>query len=123
MRWCAVCCENYEEGTERCPVCGAELTNPPEPGWAFERENGPVWPVNENGEPDTPVLLTNVSGSQLDFEMTVGMLSAFGIPTERKYPHSGQLVKLLFGVTGGGMDIYVPESMLEAARDVLRPVD
>lgn len=122
MLWCSVCCESYEEGTELCPVCGGGLAPAPEAVWGMGKDE-PAWPTDAGGVEETPVLLTNVRGSQLDFEMTVSLLSAFGIPTRRGYPHSGELVRLLFGVTGGGMDIFVPESMLEAAQDVLRPVD
>ena len=77
------------------------------------------WPGEESGEPEAPVLLTNVGGSQLDFELTAAMLRSFGIPVLRIYPQGRLSLRVVMGFTGGGMDIYVPRSMLEDARQLL----
>ncbi len=55
--------------------------------------------------------------------MTVEMLRAYGIPVMKKYDDKdGTLGKVLFGTPSGGVGLYVPESMLEDARNLLAPV-
>jgi len=56
--------------------------------------------------------------------MTVEMLRAYGIPVMKKYDDKdGTLGKVLFGTPSGGVGLYVPESMLEDARNLLAPVE
>ena len=56
--------------------------------------------------------------------MTVEMLRAYGIPVMKKYDDKdGTLGKVLFGTPSGGVGLYVPESMLEDAKNLLAPVE
>ena len=56
--------------------------------------------------------------------MTVEMLRAYGIPVMKKYDEKdGTLGKVLFGTPSGGVGLYVPESMLEDAKNLLAPVE
>ena len=49
---------------------------------------------------------------------------AYGIPVMKKYDEKdGTLGKVLFGTPSGGVGLYVPESMLEDARNLLAPVE
>jgi len=89
-------------------------------GWSSQKDpDEPEWPVDEKGEAEKPAHLTTVMGTGADFEMTVSMLHSFGVPTLRSYPQSGRLMRVLFGFTGGGMDIFVPESRLAFAKELL----
>lgn len=83
------------------------------------------WPVMENGEPEKPVFLISASGFDLECEMTVSLLRSFEIPVLRRYPGGGGLGKVCLGFSGSGTDLFVPESMLDKAREVLDapPVD
>lgn len=129
MPWCHECVKEYDEGATSCAVCGRALFEdmPPELMEPAALERGGAgalrWPTDEKGIPIKPAFLAKVVGNQLDYEMQVGLLRAFGVPVQTDLPNSGQLVRILFGFTGAGSDIYVPETMLEEARALLEPVD
>ena len=89
-------------------------------GWSSKKsEEEPDWPKNEEGENVPAAFLTTVSGNMLDLEMTISMLRSFGVPAVRSYPLSGRFMRLIFGFTATGMDIFVPETMLDFARELL----
>lgn len=51
-------------------------------------------------------------------------LHAENIPTQRKYVGSASYLEVVFGnAMGGEMEIYVPESCLEDAKNIIVPVD
>lgn len=77
------------------------------------------WPKDEKGEPVKPVFLQHIAGSQLDSDMAVNLLTAFNIPVMRAYPNNGDLGRLVIGFSGAGCDIYVPETMLEDAQNII----
>ena len=77
------------------------------------------WPKQENGESVPPVLFQHIQGSELDVEMTVNLLEAYGIPALRKASGDGTLGEVLLGASGFGVDIFVPENMLEDAQNVV----
>ncbi len=82
-----------------------------------------VWPKDDNGEPVAPAFLTTVTGTQMDYELAISLLTSFGIPTLRDFPANAGLAKIVLGFAGTGMDVYVPENMLEFAREIMKPVD
>jgi len=51
--------------------------------------------------------------------MTVNLLEAYGIPALRKASGDGALGEVLLGASGYGVDIFVPENMLEDAQNVV----
>ena len=77
------------------------------------------WPKGENGECDVPAYLT--SCSQLDMSDTIltGLLDSCGIPYFRRFPHYGGFGKLVLGMSAEGVDIFVPASMLEEAKNII----
>ncbi len=77
------------------------------------------WPKNEKGEPVEPVLLCNRQSPDMVDEITINMLEAYGIPCIRKYPGDGGFAKVVLGMSGEGSDIYVPETMLEDAVNLM----
>ena len=89
--------------------------------WAFEdwKKGSENWPVTEQGQKIKPVFLQHVQGSQIDMEMAVNLLEAYGIPTVCRYPNNGEFGLLILGFAGTGMDIFVPETMLEDAQNIL----
>jgi len=93
--------------------------------WKFKKPNSPGWPKDENGEPVAPVYLKHISGGPLDLEVAVNLLQAYGIPYVSEYPNNGQFGKLILGHPPSGMEIFVPETMLEDAQNVLsaKPVE
>jgi len=77
------------------------------------------WPNNENGEPIPPVYLTHIGGGPMDQDMTLGLLDAYGIPHVEQYPNNGLFGKLIAGYPPSGMEVFVPETMLEDAQNIL----
>jgi len=90
-------------------------------GWKFGRadESKLEWPVSENGEPVAPAFLTHIGGGPMDMEVTLGLLGAYGIAHVAEYPNNGLFGKLIMGHPPSGMEIYVPETMLEDAQNLL----
>ena len=74
------------------------------------------WPTNAEGDKEKPVFLTGCSPLDLEAESLQAMLRAYGIPSIRTAPGDGQFGELILGMSGTGVDIYVPESMLEDAK-------
>ena len=73
------------------------------------------WPMDENGEPVEPVFLTHCMSLDMSDEMIVNLLEAYGIPCIRQYPNDGDFGRLIIGMSGPGVDIYVPKNMYEDA--------
>ena len=86
--------------------------------WGFT-EKKDAWPDDDNGEPVSPAYLTHVEGGPLDLEITINLLEAYGIPHIGEYPHNGMVGKIIMGQPISGMDVYVPETMLEDAQNLL----
>ncbi len=74
------------------------------------------WPKDGYGEPEAPALLCNCKSLDLSDELKINMLEAYGIPCLRIYPGDGGFGKLILGMSGQGVDIYVPASLLEEAQ-------
>ena len=80
----------------------------------------PPWPLDAEGKPVKPLHLeTILSANQINYDLHTNLLHANGIPTLRSFPRDGSLGQIILGFSGAGLDIYVPETMLEAARKVL----
>ena len=73
------------------------------------------WPKDENGEPVEPVFLTHCMSLDMRDEMIVNLLEAYGIPCIRQYPNDGDFGRLIIGMSGPGVDIYVPKNLYEDA--------
>ena len=89
--------------------------------WAGFRFGGKEdkWPKDAQGEPVPPAFLQHITGSQLECEMAVNLLTAYDIPVFRTFPNDGEFGKLILGFAGTGMDIYVPETLLADAQNIL----
>jgi hypothetical protein len=64
------------------------------------------WPKTPEGSDVPSAFLLRPAGGALETEMTVNLLGAYGIPAVCEYPP-------------GGVDICVPETLLEDARNIL----
>ena len=141
MAWCPECKKMYKSENGVCPVCGELLEDKTacehaqcsgdcsacEEAFYEEECDGScdpgIWPLDDEGNPVKPALLTTVMGNQMDYEMTLAQLRSFGIPSAKDFPQGGQLAKIILGFAGTGMDIYVPENMVEVAKELLKPVE
>ena len=83
------------------------------------KSTGLAWPKTETGETIPPAYLKHIHGGPLDMELTLNLLEAYGIPHVCEYPNNGLFGKLILGHPPGGMEVYVPETMLEDAQNIL----
>ena len=84
--------------------------------------SGPLnkrWPKDENGVEIPPAFFQHVAGSELDVEMAANLIEAYGIPVLRKTVLDGDLGRVIIGYSGPGVDLYVPETMLEDAQNIV----
>ena len=139
MAWCTECKKSFPDGMEVCPDCGELLEkNGPKPDscdgncascalHCDEEECGDcdqgIWPTYDDGTPVNPVRLMTVTGNQLDYQMVITQLKSFGVPVVGTFTADGTLAKLIFGFAGSGMDVIVPETMADLARELLKPVE
>ena len=89
--------------------------------WSFKRKKPAAadWPKDERGEMVPPAFLQHVSGGPLDTELTINLLEAYGIPVVTQYPNNGEFGKVILGMSGTGIDIFVPETMKDDALNIL----
>ena len=81
------------------------------------------WPRDEFDQPEEPAFLANIrEDGGLSAQMAVTQLEAYGIPVLRQYPWGGAVVRLYLGTTRSGVDLYVPASRLDEARQLLEAV-
>ena len=77
------------------------------------------WPRDERGEFAAAAYLTSCSQLDMSDAIITGMLDSFELPYVRKYPHYGGFGNLMLGISAEGVDIFVPETMLEDAKNIL----
>ncbi|MGI6497874.1 MAG: hypothetical protein ACOX0U_03440 [Oscillospiraceae bacterium] len=126
MHWCENCGEYGSSQEKTCSRCGAPLRErKPEEmerekgDWSIRAEQGPAWPVGEDGNPEKAVRLMDGSDVGCGGDIVASMLRAFGVPVVQQYPGDGQLGKVLLGFSGYGVALFVPESMLALAKELL----
>lgn len=88
-------------------------------GWGHRESLLDRWPKTADGDPVPPVFLVHTIPNNFADEMLVNLLEAYGIPTVRRYPNDGEFGKVILGMSGSGVDIYVPETDFEAALELL----
>ena len=81
------------------------------------------WPKSAGGTPEQAAFLTHIYGDEMQVDMLLEMLRAYDITAMKKYEHHGALGKVVLGFSGTGVSLYVPESLLEDAKNLLEPVD
>lgn len=74
------------------------------------------WPKDEQGQLSRPVFLERLHSMDMGAELRVNMLEAYGIPCLLTYPGDGSFGRVMLGMSGCGVDIYVPEEKYEDAK-------
>ena len=87
-------------------------------GWCFHKKELD-WPLEENGEKVKAVLLKETFDSPAESDMVISMLAAYGIPWFKYYDKDGGAGKVINGFSGYGASLYVPQTMLEEAKNIL----
>ena len=77
------------------------------------------WPKDEQGNFVEAAYLTTCTQLDLGDAIVTGRLDSFDIPYVKKYPHYGGFGNLMLGISAEGVDIFVPATMLEDAKNIL----
>lgn len=90
--------------------------------WGMKKPVGLAdrWPKTPEGAFEAPRLLQTVCGSRAELEITVNMLEAYGIPVLCTGIGNGDFGKIILGYAASGSALYVPESCLEDAENLLK---
>lgn len=86
--------------------------------WAFAPDT-PDWPIDAQGEKEKAVLLTSTFDSTADADMLISLLAAYRIPCFKYFDYEGGAGKVINGFSGYGASLYVPQTMLEEAKNIL----
>ena len=73
------------------------------------------WPKDAEGRPEQAAKLALQSELDCMADITLTMLEGYGIPAFK----DGSLGRVLSGFAGQGVELYVPASRLEEARELL----
>ncbi len=92
------------------------------PSWgrSIPGELAEKWPRDEAGEFVTPAFLTSCTQMDMGDTVLISMLDAYGIPCLRRFPHYGGFGNLMLGMSAEGVDLFVPETMLTEALDLMK---
>lgn len=77
------------------------------------------WPKDSGGMPEEAALLCTAVDIPGDLTVFCSMLESFGIPYLGKRQGAAQYINILFGRSIDGVEIYVPASRLEEAKELL----
>ncbi len=81
------------------------------------------WPRRADGTPEAPTFLTHRMEWNYEVELIGQMLRAYDIPVLISRGNYGSLGRIVFGFSGEGVDVFVPEPLLEDAKALLEPAE
>ena len=86
-------------------------------GWGREIKGDLLerWPKDDRGEPEEPVFLCCCKSVDMSDQLRVNMLEAYGVPCLCIYPGDGSFGRVVLGMSGQGVEIYVPRGLYEDA--------
>ena len=116
MPWCPIWESEFREGFKKCPQCDVELTDTKAP-IAEEAESSDVIGV------DSERVMIMSFGDQKELEMACELLNRAEIPFEIKDPGTGSYLKLVFGTTCFGTELYTTKKHARRAMALLRFFD
>lgn len=78
-----------------------------------------AWPRTADGQTEPPAFLIHCSPLDLEADMIQSLLESYHIPSIRRLPGDGAFGQVILGMSGNGIELYVPQSMLDEARALL----
>ncbi|MBR2521309.1 MAG: hypothetical protein IKE62_03895 [Oscillospiraceae bacterium] len=87
--------------------------------WGRRSDPAKGWPLQDDGKPEPPAFLCSATGLSMDSQVLISKLNAYSIPVMEDYPSDGSFGNVVLGVPAYGAELYVPETMLEAAMDLI----
>ena len=88
-------------------------------GFSGKKVKGPPWPKTDEGKPIPPAFLTHLRATDFEGEIIVNLLASSDVPVVTQYPNDGAFGQIILGFSGTGLDLYVPETLLEDAKALL----
>lgn len=110
MAICPKCKSEFREGFTKCNSCNIPLVD------ELEKETEEIEFIHEDGE--EWVFLINVSDGY-EIDNIEGLFKENDIPLLKKHKGSGEFLELYMGTTSFGIDLYVPESLLEKSKEII----
>ena len=96
-------------------------------GLSWEKNRGgellEAWPRDSAGELEEPALLCSCKCLDMSDQLRINMLQAYGIPCLCKDRGDGNFGRVIMGISGEGVDLYVPKSMLDDAKALCEEVN
>ena len=78
-----------------------------------------IWPRTADGQTEEPAFLIHCSPLDLEADMIQSMLESYNIPSIRRLPGDGAFGQVILGMSGNGVELYVPQSRLDEAKALL----
>jgi hypothetical protein len=112
MPWCPKCKTEYREGFTVCSDCGSPLVE-------AMKEDRPEDCIDEKTDSlNEPARLMQV-GNEYEADNIIALLAGEGIPAYISHKGSGQYLSITMGMSNMGVDIFVPKSALQQAKEIL----
>jgi hypothetical protein len=73
------------------------------------------WPKREDGQREPARFFCHCTCVDMEDRLLVNMLEAYGIPCLTVDPGDGGFGRVVLGMSGQGVDIYVPENLYDDA--------
>ena len=84
-----------------------------------KQPEGPPWPNTDEGKPVPPAFLTHLRATDMEGQIAISLLESAEIPVVTQYPNNGSFGRVVLGFSGTGIDLYVPETVLEEAKALM----
>ena len=88
--------------------------------WNFGNpKKGLPWPNGADGNPVPPAFLVHLRALDLEAQIVKTMLESAEIPVIVQQPAGGDFGQIILGFSGTGVDLYIPQTLLDAAKALL----
>ncbi len=119
MAACPHCRAKVNGKPERCPSCGEVIPRVTSARNAGGRVMSEIpWPNGNDGQPIPPAALVYVRDEQ-QLCLTTSLLAACEIPSVMQSPNPTFYTGVLFGTSILGAQLFVPETRLEEALEII----